>query len=137
LAFQLANYGWSGLANGVLGLLLGFSLLFFPYLLGGLGAGDVKALAALGAWLGPTLVLYLFVYMTICGAVIAVGILCWKGKLRSRIVMAQAVAVNWVLCLFHGLRPLPPTASRQTASESIPYGTALALGMVMIFINGA
>ena len=137
LAFQLANYGWSGLSNGALGLVLGFSLLFLPYLLGGLGAGDVKALAALGAWLGPALVLYLFVYMTIIGAVIALGMLCWKGKMRSRIVMGKVAAVNWVLCRFHGLRPVPPTAIRQTASESIPYGTALALGMVMLFINGA
>lgn len=133
LAFQLANYGWSGLSNGALGLVLGFCLLFFPYLLGGIGAGDVKALAAMGAWLGPALVLYLFAYMTICGAVIAVGMLCWKGKLWSRIVEA----VNLTLCIIHGLKPLPSTASCQTASDSIPYGTALALGMLMILIYGA
>jgi prepilin peptidase CpaA len=137
LAFQLANYGWSGLSNGALGLVVGFSLLFLPYVLGGLGAGDVKALAALGAWLGPPLVLYLFFYMTICGAVIALGTLCWKGRMRSRIVMGKAALVNWALCRFHGLRPEPLTASSQTSSETIPYGTALALGMVMTFINGA
>jgi prepilin peptidase CpaA len=133
LAFQLGSYGWSGLSDGALGLVLGFSLLFFPYLLGGIGAGDVKALAAMGAWLGPALVLYLFVYMTICGAVIAVGMVCWKGNLRSRTV----VAVNWALCLFHGVRPAPSTAIGQSASVSIPYGTALALGMLMVLIYGA
>ena len=104
LAFQLVCYGWSGLSDGALGLLLGFSLLFLPYVLGGLGAGDVKALAAMGAWLGPVLVLSLFFYMTICGALIALGMLCWKGKLRSRISQFKAEAINWVLCRLHGLK---------------------------------
>ncbi len=36
-------------ANLLLGLALGFGLLLLPYALGGMGAGDVKALAALGA----------------------------------------------------------------------------------------
>jgi prepilin peptidase CpaA len=136
LAFQAAIYGWSGLAQGALGLALGFSLLFLPYLLGGLGAGDVKALAAVGAWLGPALVFYLFVYMTICGALMALGMLCWQGRLRSRISRGKAAVVNWARCLCYGLKPLPP-ASPPAASESIPYGTALALGMVIICFMGA
>jgi len=133
LAFQLAYHGWSGLTDGALGLVLGFGLLFLPYLLGGMGAGDVKALAALGAWLGPVLVLYLFVYMTICGVVIAVVMLCWKGKLWNRITMIKTTAVHWALCGAHGLKPV---AASITQSESIPYGAALALGMALVFIKG-
>ena len=116
-------------------MLLGFSLLFFPYLLGGLGAGDVKALAAMGAWLGPVLVFSLFIYMTICGAIFALGMLCWKGKFRSRITLVKNAAVNWILCRFHGLKSVPVAISR-TESESIPYATALALAMVFLFIKG-
>lgn len=137
LAFQSAVYGWSGLSHGGLGLVLGFSLLFLPYLLGGLGAGDVKALAAVGAWLGPVLVFYLFVYMTICGALMALGMLCWQGRLRSRLRQGHAALVNWARCLFYGLKPLAPAASRPTPGDSIPYGTALALGMVIICLIGA
>ena len=44
--------GAAGLWTALLGLLAGFVLLLIPYLLGGMGAGDVKALAALGALLG-------------------------------------------------------------------------------------
>ena len=53
LLYNLAVFGLSGLTSGILGLLMGFGFLILPYILGGMGAGDVKALAALGAWLGP------------------------------------------------------------------------------------
>ena len=65
LGFQLGCHGWGGLWSGFLGLVLGFGLLLIPYLLKGMGAGDVKALAALGAWLGPRNTLFLFIYMGI------------------------------------------------------------------------
>ncbi len=52
LGFQLGFHGLPGLLDGLAGLGLGFILLLVPYLLGGMGAGDVKASAALGAWLG-------------------------------------------------------------------------------------
>src|SRR5664280_2755919 len=63
LAFNFMGQGLSGLTNGLLGMLLGFFLLILPYLWGGMGAGDVKAMAALGAWLGPQFTLFLFCYM--------------------------------------------------------------------------
>ena len=73
LAFNFMAHGLPGLADGILGMLLGFAFLILPYLWGGMGAGDVKALAALGAWLGPKLTVFLFCYMGIAGGVIALG----------------------------------------------------------------
>ena len=46
------------------GFAVGFCLLLLPWLLGGGGMGDVKMLAALGAWLGPLFILVVFA----CGA---------------------------------------------------------------------
>src|SRR3990170_4623177 len=46
--------GLTGVGIGVLGWLVGAALFFPFFALGGMGAGDVKLLAALGAWLGPT-----------------------------------------------------------------------------------
>ena len=53
LGFQFGAHGWPGLGQGLLGLCGGFVLMIGFYLKGGMGAGDIKALAALGAWLGP------------------------------------------------------------------------------------
>src|SRR4030042_1897823 len=75
LTYNFMGQGLPGLANGILGMLLGFAFLILIYLWGGMGAGDVKALAALGAWLGPHLTVFLFCYMAITGGVIAVGAL--------------------------------------------------------------
>jgi len=53
LLFHLATGGWSAAGSSLAGLFLG-ALLFFPmFALRGMGAGDVKLLAAIGAWLGP------------------------------------------------------------------------------------
>ena len=79
LVFQLGYQGLPGLLDGLAGLGLGFILLLGPYLLGGLGAGDVKASAALGAWLGLWRAVALFVYMGLSGGLIIAGRLAVAG----------------------------------------------------------
>ncbi|MFK4998209.1 prepilin peptidase [Bacillus sp. N9] len=54
------------------GFLVGFALLLIPYLLGGMGAGDVKLMAAIGALMGTTFVLYSFVYIALIGGFISI-----------------------------------------------------------------
>jgi prepilin peptidase CpaA len=85
LVYQGVFHGMSGVGNGCLGLALGFFLLFPVYILGGMGAGDVKALAALGTWLGPSLTLMLFCYMAIAGGLMALGVLIYKRLLWAKI----------------------------------------------------
>ena len=88
-------------------MLLGFAFLILPYLWGGMGAGDVKALAALGAWLGPKLTVLLFCYMGIAGGVMALGYLAWQGSLREKIKQGWTFLLNLILC-----RPAAPPALR-------------------------
>lgn len=54
-------YQFSGLGQSCLGILVGFGLLVPLYALGGVTAGDVKWLVALGAWYGPKGILGLFI----------------------------------------------------------------------------
>ena len=59
----LTGVGWS-----LAGWLVGF-VLFFPFFaLGGMGAGDVKLIAALGAWLGPGLAVWVALFSLIAGS---------------------------------------------------------------------
>jgi len=135
LAFRGACYGVSGLVDGLLGLFLGFSLLFLPYYLKGLGAGDVKGLAALGAWLGPRSTLALFIYMGLAGGVLALGFLWWRGLLWQRLKQAWVYLVNWILC--QPCRASSQATSRQSSpDQGIPYGAALAMGMLVVFWIG-
>jgi DHA1 family bicyclomycin/chloramphenicol resistance-like MFS transporter len=89
---------WRMIFAGFIGMALGFGLLLLPYLLGGMGAGDVKALAALGAWLGFWGTLFLFCYMAIAGGILAVATLWWTGQLWTKIRQGWIILFNWILC---------------------------------------
>lgn len=128
LGFRLGSLGLPGLENGLCGLGIGFLLLLLPYWKGGMGAGDVKALAALGAWLGFPRILYLGVYMGLAGGVIILVAFWRQGMFWSRIRQGWLLLSHW---LWGGpLRPairLPSSPPR-----NIPYGSAMALGMLFL-----
>ncbi|MGO8760644.1 MAG: prepilin peptidase [Desulfobaccales bacterium] len=129
LAFQFGYQGLPGLLDGLAGLGLGFILLLGPYLLGGMGAGDVKASAALGAWLGLRRAFFLFVYMGICGGLIILVMLLWQGRLLAGIREGWNFLLNWLLCRSFDAKPPSPASARTT---TIPYGVAMALGMAVL-----
>jgi len=129
VGYQLGYHGWPGLADSLAGLLLGLFLLLLPYLKAGMGAGDVKALAALGAWLGLQRTFYLFIYMGISGGLLILVILWWRRLLWGTIRQGWVWLVSLVLCAHQGPGPL---VIRTTKSKTIPYGAALALGMTFL-----
>jgi len=133
LGFQLGYQGWSGLFQGLEGMGLGLALLILFYVKGGMGAGDVKALAAMGAWLGPSRTLMLFIYMGLCGGVLILGYLVWQGLLWQILRRLWVLLLNWILSRPVGsLIPDPPPEK----SQGIPYAVALAGGMVVLWWQG-
>lgn len=72
VGYHVYSSGAAGLLFSLLGLLTGFSLLLLPYLMGGTGAGDVKALTALGALLGAGAVFQVFLYAGLFGGLLAI-----------------------------------------------------------------
>lgn len=124
--FQLLVAGPTGLLAAVLGLLTGFILLIGPYALGGMGGGDVKALAALGALLGPADIFQVFLYMGLMGGVLAILHYLLETNLRER---AQA----WWLALKTLACTRDPHAIIPTRTEEklrFPYAAAIAFGFV-------
>jgi prepilin peptidase CpaA len=61
--------GQAGLATSSLGMLFGFGALFGFYVLGGMGGGDVKLFAAVGAWLGMPFTFYAFLATSLAAGV--------------------------------------------------------------------
>lgn len=116
--------GAAGLWTALLGLLVGFSLLLIPYLLGGMGAGDVKALAALGALLGAGTILQVALYMALAG-----GMMSILHYLCNRNLLTQCRAGLNALTVFlysRDIKTLKPDANSE--SLRFPYAAAIAFG---------
>src|SRR5262245_23845257 len=64
-------HGWTGIGTSFAGFALAVALLFAPFALGGVGAGDVKMMGAIGALLGPRLMLNGLFVGVILGGVFA------------------------------------------------------------------
>src|SRR5262245_17688099 len=71
--------GWEGLGFSLCGTAVGLALLLPPYAIGGMGAGDVKLLAGVGAWMWGTITIYAFAVSALVGGVIAVLMVVSRG----------------------------------------------------------
>ena len=127
LAFGLAEGAaggrpWDGLTDHLLGFGFAFGLLFVAYLLGGMGGGDVKLMAAVGAFLGWPATLHAVFYSFLVGAAIGLILMIWRG--RTRLLVRRL----WMaLCIL----PLPAANLDIAAPEGtirVPFGLAVCLG---------
>jgi prepilin peptidase CpaA len=96
--------GWSGLADGLLGAVLGFVVFLIPYGLGGLGGGDVKLMAGFGALIGAHGVLPALLLVSIAGAATSIVYLLWT-RLRGQAIpvaipYAPAIVAGSMLVAF-------------------------------------
>jgi prepilin peptidase CpaA len=116
---------------GLLGSLAGAVLVgLVPYLLftfsrgRGIGGGDVKLFAALGAWLGPSLGVEVQFLAFACLLFWAFGLLAWRGRLLAVLGSTLRLAFGWAL---------PKRWRRAPAAEtltSLRMGPAIAAGTV-------
>jgi prepilin peptidase CpaA len=61
IVYHTVMGGMMGFQGSLLGALFGFGALLAFYVMGGMGAGDVKLMAAVGAWLGLPVTFHLFI----------------------------------------------------------------------------
>jgi Flp pilus assembly protein, protease CpaA len=109
-------------------------LLFLPlFALGGLGAGDVKLLAALGAWLGPRDVVYVALYGAIAGGVFAVVLAYSRGYLRTAFSNLYALLTFWRVA---GLRPMEGLTLDAAPGPRLAYTLPMSAGLaVTLWLN--
>jgi len=131
LGLNLFLYQTFGLWQSLSGLGLAF-LVYFPlYLVRGVGAGDVKLMAAVGAIVGPRNWLTIFVLGALVGGVLAVALLLTRGRLL-RTLRNVGVIVNELLHL------RPPYARHEELDISkgvtLPHGASVALGSLLFVL---
>jgi prepilin peptidase CpaA len=97
-----APHGWHGLWLAVAGAAIGFGVLLPLCWMRGMGAGDVKLMAAFGALLGPSAVLPAVLVAAIFGAVLAAVVLLARPR-AAVIPYAPAIVLGaWLILLSGG-----------------------------------
>ncbi|MCZ6566508.1 MAG: A24 family peptidase [Gammaproteobacteria bacterium] len=131
----LVLHGWilglDGLFAGLGGALLGFAVLLPLYMLGGMAAGDVKLMAAVGAFLGPESTFNALIFTLIAGMIMGIFMLILHGELAVWCKRYLSTAKYSVLT--GQLNYVPPSPG-DTATKRFPYAAAIATGtFVSIF----
>jgi prepilin peptidase CpaA len=110
--------GWNGLRSALLGVLVGGGV-FLPFcLLGVLGGGDFKLMAAVGALVGFPLVLAVLYYTCLAGGAMALIYMILSGRFFSTLAGVGRVLLGRKRRPQGGLQKVP----------TLPYGIAIAAG---------
>jgi prepilin peptidase CpaA len=127
-------FGWSGLAAGMLGLLVGFATLIVPWLMHGMGAGDVKLMMAIGVWLGPWVTFLCFCVGAVVGGVIAVIMILATNRLYhaygNLATICQKVSSRSTIFSEFG-----SAKSFGETSQLLPYGVPLTIGTLIVYFG--
>lgn len=127
LAFHALSGGPDGLAFSLKGLGLGIVFLIFPYLLGIMGAGDVKLMGAVGSILGARGVFAAFLLTCVAGGVLAVIVMVLNSKHTMKRLRAAWTAVRGLSA--EG-RPSGEDTGADLKKPGLPYGVAIAAGTI-------
>lgn len=127
-AFAAWTAGWSGLAASLAGWGVGCAVFLPFFLLGGLGAGDVKLLAAIGAWLGPTGAFWTAIYGGLAGGVLALAVAVSKGYLGTSFSNLFGLLMFWRTA---GIRPMPTLTLESAVGPRLPYALPILAGAVV------
>ena len=119
--------------TALMGLGLAFAVYFPLYLLRGMGAGDVKLMAAVGALMGPSNWFAIFILSNVLGAIAAVVLLLSKGRLWGTLRN-----VGFMLNELVHFRP--PYLRKEELDLSspkamtMPHGLAIAMGSISFLV---
>jgi prepilin peptidase CpaA len=122
-----------GAGRSLAGVALACLLFGIPCFMGGMGMGDLKLAAGVGAWIGPAQFVTASVFTALAGGVLAVGWALWHGSLGASLDSAGDLLTPW--------RTRQPGAERKvleetaaTAATAIPYAPAIAIGTLLSFL---
>ncbi|HEX4128651.1 MAG TPA: A24 family peptidase [Pirellulales bacterium] len=131
-AFGWYAGGWEGLWYSMVATAVGLALLLPAYAIGGMGAGDVKLLAGVGAWVGSETTFYAFCWSAILGGVIAVGMVLYRRAWPKHRDQFMTI-VNEVVAIRDPNQLAEIAAARKPSMMLLPYGIPIAIGTIMYF----
>jgi len=130
--YSTAYFGWEGLGWSMVGTGVGLALLLPAYAIGGMGAGDVKLLAGVGAWVWGTVTFYAFCVSAIVGGVVALGMVFYRRKWGHHQAQFWSILTEiWIIRNPEKLASI--AAERKSSMMLLPYGIPIAIGTIAYF----
>lgn len=124
--------GWEGLFLSLVGTAVGLAVLLPAYAVGGMGAGDVKLMAGVGAWMWGTVTLYAFAATAVVGGVIAIGMVLSRGAWQKH--RDQFWSILGEIATVKDPEQLAAIAAeRKPRMFLLPYGIPIAIGTIAYF----
>lgn len=125
--------GGQGFLWSLGGLAAGLVIMLPAYALRVMGAGDVKLMAMVGAFLGLTPTLFAALFVFICGGVLAVGHALLRGALLRMAVNVKAITQGALYAVLGGMRPHAEVTPAQSIGK-MPYALSIALGTTVFLV---
>lgn len=125
--FGLEGLGWSLLGTGV-----GLALLLPAYAIGGMGAGDVKLLSGVGAWMHARHTLWGFSVAAIVGALLAIIMVVFLKSWKKHASQFWMI-VQEILVIRNPNELSKIAADRKNSMLLLPYGIPIAIGCIIYF----
>lgn len=123
---------WPGLKSGALGILIAGGAFCVLFVLGAMGGGDMKLMAAVGAWVGSRHILTVMIAIALAGGVLAlVSMIFNKNSIQTVRNTVQLVGYR----VSSGLQPHPEMNVQAPGSHRVPFGVAIALGTLFCAAN--
>lgn len=130
--YSFAAMGWEGLGMSLMGTMIGLALLLPAYCIGGMGAGDVKMLAGVGAWVYGEHTFYAFCVSAVLGAIMAVVMVVARGGWKKHYNQFWMI-LNEIWMVRDPRRLSAIAAERKSSMMLLPYGIPITIGTIGYF----
>lgn len=144
LLISLIYSGYQGLLFSVIGMIFGLMIFIVPYLMGGMGAGDVKLMASIGALMGWEFTMRTALGAALSGGLMVILYMAYKKELANTLIKATGILIV----------PLAKSIYKKTFSPKIervlryfeqkkssvstiyiPYAVAIATGSILVLLG--
>jgi prepilin peptidase CpaA len=122
LVFHASNAGLAGVGTSLAGFGVGFGMLLVLWLIGGGGGGDVKMMGALGAWLGATPIIVVFLASAIIAVLSIFGVFVYR------------LAMGGMQAAAHAGTSSDESAQTVRAVQLIPYAVPVAVATWVLMV---
>ena len=123
---------YEGLCWSLAGTLVGLLTLLPLYSIGGMGAGDVKLMAGIGAWVHVKVTLWAFAVSGIIGAVLAVLMVLFQRDVSKHSGQFWMI-LNEITSIKDPEELSAIAAKRKSSMLLLPYGIPIAMGTIAYF----